>query len=101
MERSLSAVAVQGSALRKGCVGTEQTSDRHVTDKLEKRGSQSFGSREMQMEATMVVSFTPVRMEPLGCTHFCCLESREGTATWKNCSAAFAKAPCGKPQMTW
>lgn len=46
MERSLSAVAVQGSALGKGCVGTEQTSDRHVTDKQEKRGSQSFGSRE-------------------------------------------------------
>lgn len=51
MERSLSAEAVQGSVLGKGCVGTEQISDRHVTDEQEKRGSQAFGSRENANES--------------------------------------------------
>lgn len=101
MERSLSVEAVQGSTLGKGRVETGQTSDRRVTDKREKRGSLSLAPGKMQRKATMIASFTPVRMEPLECRHICCLESREGTATWKNCSAAFAKAPRAKPQMTW
>lgn len=98
MERSLSAEAVQGSALGKGCVETEQTSDRRVTDKQEKRGSLSLDPGEMQRKVTMMASFTPVRMEPLECRHICCLESREGRPLGKTAQPLLLKLHVASPR---
>ena len=98
MERSLSVEVVQGSTLGKGSVETEQTSDRRVTDKQEKRGSLSLAPGKMQRKAIMIASFTPVRMEPLECRHICCLESREGRPLGKTAQPLLLKLHVVSPR---
>lgn len=76
MERSLSAEAVQGSVLRKG--SRPQIDMCPISRR--KEAPRHLAPGKMQMKAIMMVSFTPVRMEPLECTHFLGVYPRE----WKD-----------------